>query len=145
MIIIADIFFSDLARKTILQIPVLPEEMPELSKAAKNEEFETFNNGMFNLLGTIGLTTFTLTRFLPQFAGKYSWAKSKINPYDLINLWSKSMLNKVPLRCVMMRDSKNGKPEILNWMVSVEAMTWHEDRLHDVQYSVDFKEYGVIK
>ncbi|WP_253200822.1 hypothetical protein [Clostridium sp. CF012] len=128
-----------------MQVPVLPEEMPELNKTSKNEEFETFNNGIFNLLGSVGLVTFNLTRFLPQFGGKYSWARSKDDPYLLINLWIKAMHNKVPLRCVMMRGNKHGKPEILNWLVSVEAMTWHEDRLHDVQYSVDFKEYRVIK
>lgn len=145
MVIIASIYFSDLARKKVIELPILPETMPELSKSSKNEEFETFNNGMFNLLGTVGLVTFSIESFLPEYADKYKWAKSQIDPYTLINLWSLAETNKTPIRCVMQRNSNNKNPEILNWMVSVESMTWFERGNSDIKYTVSFKEYRVIK
>ena len=145
MVIIASIYFSDLERKKVIELPFLPETMPELSKSAKNEEFETFNNGMFNLLGTVGLVTFSIDSLLPEYAGKYKHAKSQIDPYTLINLWSLAMANKTAIRCIMQRNNNNKNPEILNWMVSVEAMTWFESRNGDIKYNVSFKEYRVIK
>ncbi|MBU3146887.1 hypothetical protein KPL50_25765 [Clostridium sp. CF012] len=142
----ANIYFSDSKRKIIIELPVLPEEMPELSRNAKNEEFETFNNGAFNLLGNVGLITFTLDSFLPAYANKYRWAKSQINPYSLINLWASNMANKTPLRVIMNRNLRKDLPaELLNLAVSVENMKWHEDRTGDIKYTIDFKEYREIK
>ncbi len=56
----ANIYFSTLDRKQLYELPILPEEMPELSKGAKNEIFETFNNGEYNFLGETSLISFSL-------------------------------------------------------------------------------------
>lgn len=146
MVTIANIYFSDLERTTIIELPILPTEMPDLSRSARNEEFETFGDGTFNLLGSMGLFTFTLDSFLPAFAGKYRWAKSQINPYVLINLWHSNMSNKTPIRVIMDRGERKDLPsELLNLAVSVESMNWHEDRTGDVKYTVNFKEYRSIR
>ena len=137
-----DIYFCTLDRKKIYQLPVLPEEMPELEASMNNEEFETYNNGFFNVLGNSELVSFTLESFIQGKDNNYYFAKKHYdNPYDLINLWRKSMINKAPIRCIMYR---NNKTEILNWMVSVESMKWHEDKAGDIKYSVTFKEYRKV-
>lgn len=141
----ADIYFSDLNRKTVYQLPILPEEMPELSVSANNEEFETFSDGVYNFLNTSGLTTFSVESWLPSYPGKYYFAKSKINPYTLINFWKSAMSNKSAIRCVIDKNSSNNTNlQIVNMMVSVEALTWHEDAVGDVQYKVDLKEYRSV-
>ena len=137
----ADIYFSDLNRTQVYRLPIIPEEMPDLSKSAKNEEFETFDNGTYNFLNTVGLVTFSIDCWLPQHANKYSFAKSQIDPYLLINLWSGAMVNKTPLRCIMERGQNN---EILNWMVTVENMNWHENKVGDIKYKIDLKEYRSV-
>ena len=141
----ADIFFSDLERKAIYQLPILPEIMPQLSETAENEEFKSFNDGVYNLMGNVGLTEFSINSFLPEHGGKYSFAKCDINPYLLINMWRSAMKYKNPLRCIMQRDKKSSKPEILNWIVTVEGLTWGENRIHDVEYQINFKQYKVIE
>lgn len=134
-----DIYFSSLDRTEIYRLPVLPEEMPEFSKSAKNEEFESFNDGVYNILGNAGLISFTLESFLPAKGRKYPFIKEELeDPYLLINLWSNAMNTKTPIRVVMYR---NNKTEIINTMVSVESMAWHEDKVGDVKYKIDFKEY----
>ena len=146
MVTIANIYFSDLERTTIIELPILPTEMPDLFRAAKNEEFETFNNGTFNILGKMGLISFTLNSFLPAYANKYSWAKSQVNPYSLINLWARNMSLKTPIRIVINRGERKDLPsELLNLAVSVESMNWHEDRTGDVKYTVNFKQYRSIR
>ena len=142
----ADIYFSDINRKKVYRLPILPEDMPELSISANNEEFETFNDGVYNFLNKSGLTTFSVESWLPACAGKYSFAKSKVDPYTLINFWRLAMTNKTPIRCVMDR-SKNkniSNPEIVNLMVTVEQLTWHEDTVGDVYYNLDVKEYRSV-
>ncbi len=142
----ADIYFSSLDRKEVYRLPALPQDMPELTRTAKNEEFESYDNGTYNLLGNVGLATFSLDSWLPEFPGKYKWAKSQINPYLLINLWHGAMVNKKPIRCIMERgkNPNNISEEILNWLVTVESMSWNENTLRDVKYKVDFKEYRDI-
>ncbi|MGK0467154.1 MAG: hypothetical protein ACJAX4_002445 [Clostridium sp.] len=142
---IADIFFTDLERKAIHQLPILPAVMPQLNESAENEEFRSFNNGTYNLLGNVGLTTFNISSFLPEYAGKYSFAKSKMDPYLLINMWRSAMKYKTPLRCIMQRSKTSSSPEILNWTVTVENLTWNENKTHDVEYQVSFKKYKVIE
>lgn len=76
----------------------------------------------------------------------YSFAKSSINAYDLINLLNSGMSDKVPVRYIANRNSNLKLPvEITNMLVTVESLSWYEDRFGDVQYKVDFKEYREIK
>ncbi|EPY2294040.1 hypothetical protein ACXATC_001645 [Clostridium sporogenes] len=142
----ANIYFSTLDRKQTYELPILPEEMPELSKSAKNEVFETFNNSEYNFLGEVSLISFNLESWLPAYPNKYRWAKSQINPYLLIGLWSNAMTLKQPIRIVINRNKNDFLPqELLNWMVSVENMSWHELINGDVAYKLDLKQYREIK
>lgn len=142
----ANIYFSTLDRKQLYELPILPEEMPELSKSAKNEVFETFNNSEYNFLGEVSLISFSLESWLPAYPNKYRWAKSQINPYLLIGLWSNAMTLKQSIRIVINRNKNDFLPqELLNWKVSVENMSWHELINGDVAYKLDLKQYRVIK
>ncbi|ENK0837134.1 hypothetical protein AB2Z22_000440 [Clostridium botulinum] len=142
----ANIYFSTLDRKQLYELPILPEEMPELSKSAKNEVFETFNNSEYNFLGEVSLISFNLESWLPAYPNKYRWAKSQINPYLLIGLWSNAMTLKQPIRVIINRNKNDFLPqELLNWMVSVENMSWHELINGDVAYKLDLKQYREIK
>lgn len=118
--------------------------MPELSKSAKNEEFETYNDGVYNIIGNKGLTTFSIDCWFPEYANKYSWAKSQINPYSVINLWENAMSKEIPLRCVLLRgeNQNNISPIILDWMVSIENYSQIPgDEFGDLKYKIDLKEY----
>lgn len=134
-----EIYFSNLDRTEVYQVPILPEDMPELSKKSINEEFETYNDGVYNILGNVGLISFSLESFLPKGGRDYPFDNVRLeNPYVLINLWSGAMNTKTPVRCVQIRDDKT---EIINILVSVESMDWHEDRSGDIKYKIDLKEY----
>jgi hypothetical protein len=56
------------------------------------------------------------------------------------------MTDKVPVRYIANRNSNLKLPvEAVNMLVTVESLSWYEDRFGDVQYKVDFKEYREIK
>lgn len=141
----ADIFFTTLDRSEVYQLPVLPKDFPELSRSNKNEEFET-NDGVYNLIGNMGLVSFSLESFLPAINKKYPFAKSNINPYTFINLWVGAMANKKPLRIIMNRNKNSNLPEeAVNMLITIESMSHYENKVGDVQFKLELKEYKEIK
>lgn len=136
-----DIFFADIDEKQILQLPFPPQNMPELAKTFDNQEFKSWGDGLnVNVLGNPSLVTFTLQGILPQYPDKYSYARSQIKPYDLINLWSLQATAHKPLRCVMTRPDGSC---ILSWQVTVESKNWYEEQNGDINYKVEFKQYSI--
>ncbi len=134
-----DIYLSDLTRKTVLRLPILPPEMPTITKASKNEEFETFNNGTFNIIGDTGLMTFTLESWLPALRNKYPFAKVKnINPYKYIDLVNVAMRDKKPLRVIILRGDGT---YVINNTFSVESFEYHENRIGNFQFTISFKQW----
>lgn len=134
-----DIYLSDLERKKVLQLPILPEEMPSLSLPGKNEEFEAYSNGTYNLIEAPGLIEFTLECWLPGKDKNYSFQRVKnINPDEYINLINTSMDNKKPLRVVIVRGDGTF---IINTTFSVESFEWNVDKVGDYRYSISFKQW----
>ena len=133
-----DIYISDKDKKTVLQLPIVPEQMPSLSKSAKNEEFETFNNGTFNIIGDVGLTEFTLEAWLPASGRNYSFQRVKnINPDNYIYLMNSAMQNKKPIRIVIIKEGKY----ICNTLFSVESFEYHDNKICNIEFSLSVKEW----
>lgn len=137
----ADIFFATPDRSTVYQLPILPENFPELTRTTQNEEFYAID-GQYILPGYRGLYSFTLEGWLPAVNKTYPFAKNRINPYLIINMWAAAMRDKQPLRFIIHRRQDLGIPkEAVNMLVLVESMTHQETRNSDVSYSVDFMQY----
>lgn len=140
----ANIWFSNMDRTEVYELPLLPQDMPELNEPSKNEEFEGMN-GTYNFIGNVGLVTFSIEAALPAYANKYRFAKSQINPYSLINLWRRAKREKQPVRIVINRNKRqDSTEELLNWIVSIENLSWHELRNGDIAYKIDLKEYKEV-
>lgn len=134
-----DIYISDKDKKTVLQLPITPEQMPSLSKASKNEEFETFDNGTFNIIGDVGLLEFTLESWLPAQGRVYSFQRVKnINPYKYIDLINISMRDKKPIQVVIARD--NGT-FVVNNTFSIISFEYHENKIGNFEYSLSLKQW----
>ena len=134
-----DIYISDMSKKTVLRMPILPEELPKLSKASSNETFETFNNGSFNIIGNVGLMEFTLECWLPGKGKNYVFQKVKnINPYIYINLIDRAEKTSSPLRVVIVRGDGTF---YVNDTFSVESFEYNENRTGNFPYSIAFKQW----
>ena len=134
-----DIYISDIDRKTVLQLPIIPEEMPSFSKSCSNEEFESFSNGKYNLISDVGLLEFTLESYLPGKGKNYPFQRVKnINPDLYIELINAAMSNKKPLRIIIVR---GGNSFNINNTFSVESFEWHDDKVGDYQYSLSLKQW----
>ena len=134
-----DIYISDKDKKTVLQFPIIPEEMPSLSKASKNEEFETFNNGTFNIIGDAGLMEFSLESWLPAKGRNYAFQRVKnINPDSYINLINNAMATKKPIRIVIVRG--NGT-FVCNNTFSIESFEYNENKIGNIVFSLSVKQW----
>lgn len=134
-----DIYLSDLERKTVLQLPIIPEEMPSLSRSSNNEEFETFSSGTYNIIGDAGLSTFPLECYLPGKCKNYPFQRVKnIDPEKYIKFVDDAMTSKKPLRVIIVRGDGTFA---INDTFSVETFEYHEDRVGDFQYTITFKQW----
>lgn len=134
-----DIYISDLKRTKVLQFPVIPEKMPSFSKSAKNEEFETFSNGTFNIIGDVGLTEFTFESFLPKKGVNYSFQRVKnVNPYTYIDFINLSLKAKKPIRLIIVRSDKT---YVTNDKYSIESFDYTENKIGNFEFSVKFKQW----
>lgn len=129
----ADIYLSSTDRGRVYKLPFLPEAMPEITRAANNQEFETYSDGTYNILSAPGLREFSLEGLLP--GKRYSFAKSAVMGRTVIGLMDEAMTRKKPLRLIISGGQQ------MNCLVSVESLTWNEDQVGDIAYSVTFKEY----
>lgn len=127
----ADIYLSSGDR--VYRLPFIPAEMPDVSVSARNEEFPTYQSGVYNILGGAGLREFSLEGILPTRT--YDFAKSGVRGEKIIDMLSKAMRNKRPVRVVM-----SGRNTI-NLLASVESLAYHENQTGNIVYSVTFKEY----
>lgn len=138
----ADIFICSQDGKEVYQMPWLPELFPQFTRTSKNEVFETYDNGDYNNLGTKGLLEFNLEGKLPINPKSYSFSKSNVGAYKIINLIAASMTEKKPIRVIINRNKNENLPtNLINILVGVESMTWQEIKNNIVSYNVRFKEY----
>ena len=134
-----NIYISDIDKKKVLQLPVNPETLPSFSYSSKNEEFETFNNGTYNIIGDVGLMSFSLESFFPSQDKEYPFQKvfgKAASEY--VNLIKTAQLNKKPIRVVIQRNTGS---YILNGTFSVESFEYHTNKRNDIEYSLELKEW----
>lgn len=134
-----DIYLSDYERKTVLQLPIVPSELPSLLRNNNNEQFETFSNGTYNIIGDIGLLEFSLESWLPGKGKNYSFQRVKnINPDDYINLFNTAMLYKKPIRVIIVRSDGTF---LINHIFSIDSFEFKEDKNSDYVYSTSLREW----
>ncbi|MBU3145027.1 hypothetical protein [Clostridium sp. CF012] len=133
----AEIYISTIDRKEVYRFTNIPEEFPTLSQSAKNEQFDTFNNGEYNLLNGAGNFSFSLGCMLP--CHQYSFCKGDWkNSGRIISLMKKSMVTKIPIRFIF---KGVGDVDVINIIMTCEKLDWNYNHQLDFVFSADFKEY----
>ncbi|MBB6218179.1 hypothetical protein HNQ80_004319 [Anaerosolibacter carboniphilus] len=134
-----DIVFSANNFEESIKLPVVPPSL-EISQPRKNEEFETIQMGTLNLLGLKGLRTLSIQSFFPM--RNYPFIKDKRNGWDYVNFFNKWSDKRVPIRIII--TDKAGK-EVLNMPCTVENFTYGLDRIGDIQYTLEIKEFRFVE
>lgn len=136
-----DIIFSANNNEQVLTLPIIPENMPELSQSYKNSTFESIN-GELNLIGTKALRTVSFSCFFPNKKYSFIRPKSKEDGWVYVAFFNKYANNKMPIRMILV---DNDNREVSNMAYTVESFNCFVDRQGDIQYSLDLKEYRFPK
>lgn len=136
-----DIVVSANNGETVLILPILPENMPELIETWNNSTFDSIN-GEINLIGTKGLRTVTLQSFFPVNKN-YSFQRpgSQKDGWKYVAFFQKYADLRVPIRMVFLDDMQ----ELSNMAYTVEKFTTQINRRKDIDYIVELKEYRFVK
>lgn len=136
-----DIVFSANNNEEVKILPIIPEEL-EIDIPRKNDEFETVNNRILNLIGNRELKTLNISSFFPL--KKYEFIKkgASKNGWDYVNFFNKWANEKMPIRIVI---TNNDNVTMLNMACTVENFKYGIDKAGDIKYSLDLKEYTFVK
>lgn len=132
-----DIYINDYKKTKVIKLPIIPPELPSLSKPIQNEEFETYWSGVYNFIEKPGLLAFTLDSWLPEKPGKYNFAKSKIDPMDCIKLLENARDNSEPIRVII--SIPNGS--YVNDTYSIESFSYNINKRRDYKFSLGVKQW----
>jgi len=128
--------FSYNNNEKVVEVPVIPNELPEIVQELNNEEITT-NKSTLTLLGNKKPRSFSLDLFLPT--KYYDFAKD--TGTEILNLLGYVSENKIPMRVVI----TDGLNELLNIAVSISNFKYHFDTNENIRCNVSFKEYIFIK
>lgn len=134
------IAFTSRNRKIYIGIPITPDDIM-WGNGMNNQTFETIQHGEINLPGTRKLISFSISSFLPNNSTskkRYKFAKSKAKGEDIVSQLQKWRDKREPIRCVI--TSKDGR-SLLNILVLIEHFERGMDRVSDIPYKLDVKEY----
>lgn len=131
-----DIYIADYKKTKVLKLPIIPSELPAISRTIKNEEFETYWNGTFNFIEKPGLNVLTLESWLP--VKQYSFAKSTYKANDFFSLFNNAIDNTEPIQVVII---KTDGSTYINDKFSIESFQYHVNKRGDYVYSLGLKQY----
>lgn len=119
----------------VVEVPVIPDELPEILQELSNEEFTTHTKTL-TLLGSKKPRTFTLDLFLPT--KEYEFCKG--NGAEVIELLNYVSEKKIPARLVI----TDNMAELLNIAISIKAYRHHYDTVGNIRASIDCVEYMFV-
>lgn len=124
--------FSYNNNEKVVEVPVIPNELPDIIQDLQNESFTT-NTSTLTLLGNKKPRSFSLDLFLP--IKEYDFAKN--TGTEVLNLLGYVATNKIPMRVVV----TDGLNELLNMAVSISSFKYHFDTVENIRCNASFAEY----
>ena len=124
--------FSYNNNEKVVEVPVIPNELPDIVQELQNESFTTHTKTL-TLLGNKKPRSFSLELFLPT--KPYEFAKD--TGTEVLNLLGYVSTKKIPMRVVV----TDGIDELLNIAVSISSFKYHFDTIKNIRCNVSFVEY----
>ena len=137
-----DIILSANNNETVLVLPVIPDKMPELIQPFNNTTFDAVNQEINLIIGTKGLRTVTLQSFFP-INKNYPFQRPGSGEKDgwkYVAFFNKYGYLKVPIRMIFL----NGMEEISNMAYTIESYSFQINKVKDIEYTIELKEYRFV-
>ena len=134
------IVFSANNNEEIKKLPIVPDFL-NVSLLQNNTEVKTINAGVINLIGDLGLRTFSIKSFFPT--RKYSWLRdaTDIDGWSYVNFFKKWRERKVPIRVVIIHADES---ELINMPCTIDSFTYGIKKNKDIMYTLEIREYRFV-
>lgn len=126
------IFLSYNNNEKIVQLPVVPDELPDIVQDIENDTITTHTKTL-TLLGNKKPRSFSLDLFLPT--RNYEFCKG--NGEEVIELLDHVTSSKIPARLVITDNLK----ELINIAISINSYKSHYDTVGNIRATIDCTEY----
>ncbi|WP_244833369.1 cell wall-binding protein [Clostridium sp. BJN0001] len=136
-----DIYIANKDKSKVLQLPVIPAELPTITKSITNEEFKSYNAGTYNFIKEKGLDTFSIDTWIPCDEHDYYFTKSDLKAKEFINFLNAAIDNKEFIQIVII---KSDGTTFVNDKYSIESFTHGVKKNGDYSYSLGVKQYREI-
>lgn len=134
------IIFSINNNEEAVVLPAVPPDFgPEIPQ--NNDTFSGISKD-YNLLGTMGLWSFTIESFFPV-GHRYSFmpADAAEDGWSYVAFFDRNRPRRLPFRCVVLDSSSVCR---LNSACSIDTFSWRVKRNGDIAYSMTVREYRFI-
>lgn len=128
-------FLSYNNNEKVVQLPVVPDELPEIVHDIENETITTHTKTLI-LLGNKKPRSFSLNIFLPT--KDYDWCKG--NGEEVIALLEYVISSRIPARLVI----TDNLTELLNIAISINSYKSHYDTVGNIRATIDCTEYQFV-
>lgn len=131
-----------IANEESVTIPIVPSKLPEINVPQANDTFNAIT-GDLNIIGVMGLRTFTLSSFFPvdkQYHFRRAGSLTDGNKY--VEFFNKYRTELIPLRVIMAYDDG---AEMLNMACTIDNFVYYLDAANDISYTLDCREYKFIE
>lgn len=134
------IIFSINNNEEAVVLPAVPPDFG-LETSQNNDTFSGLSRD-YNLLGTMGLWSFSLESFFPV-GRRYSFmpADASEDGWSYVSFFERNRPRMLPFRCVVL---DSGGVCRLNCACSIDSFTWKVKRNGDIAYSLTVREYRFI-
>ena len=119
----------------VVQLPVVPNNLPEILEELENETITTYTKTL-TLLGNKKPRSFSLDLFLPT--RDYYFCKG--NGEEVIELLDHVTENKIPARIVI----TDNLTELLNMAISIKCYKHYYDTVGNIRATIDCTEYQFL-
>lgn len=133
------IYVADYEKKTVLQMPTLPEDMPEKKRSANITTFTNYKGETYNIIGHRSPIEMEYSPWIPGIGKKLPFTLSKTTAKQFSKLINDAMIKKKPIRVIVIRTVDNSK--FINSLFAVESFAYHEKRNTDFEITMSLKEW----
>lgn len=119
-----------------ITIPVIQGIEP-ITCSTNDEEFQTINGSVLNLIGGKGLRSFSFSSFFPSKKYNFiSWLKYR-DPQEYVDFLEKYRDLKIPIRIIVTDKYRI----VLNMLCRYNFVYSLRDKAGDIPYTLEIKEY----
>lgn len=135
------IYIQTYDKKTKVEFPVLPSQLPEVSYSSESEDFSS-TTGQYTIIGQAKMAEIDVEALVPDPSKKLSFCVGSLTGAKLVSLLRGAQNSRVPIRYMV---TKSSGGNLVNSLFQVIDFSWKIDKKNDYIVSMSLKGWRSYK